>query len=157
MIEQIYTYFTIEMIYLWLNTGVIPFWIILVFFPQSRICQIFIASIFPILILSLVYGYLFFSIFKNDYNFLNNFNLYKGLGNITDLFSDSSFFILFWIHFLAINLFSGGWIVKDSQKYMIPKGLVFIPLIVTYFVGPIGIFFYWLIKIFFAKRISIYD
>jgi hypothetical protein len=157
MIEQIYTYFTIEMIYLWLNTGVIPFWLILVFFPKSRICQIFIASIFPIVILSLLYGYLFFSIFKNDYNFLSNFNLYKGLGNVTDLLSDSSFFILFWIHFLAINLFCGGWIVNDSQKYTIPKSLIFIPLIVTYFVGPIGIFFYWLIKIFFAKRISIYD
>ena len=58
MIEQIYTYFTIEMIFMWLNLGVLPFWLILVFFPQSQICRVFITSIFPIFILSLAYGYL---------------------------------------------------------------------------------------------------
>jgi len=35
MIEQINNFFTIEMIYLWLNLGVLPFWIILFFFPHS--------------------------------------------------------------------------------------------------------------------------
>ena len=50
MIEQIYTYFSIEMIYLWLNLGVLPFWFILIFFPQSRICKIFTTSIIPIII-----------------------------------------------------------------------------------------------------------
>ena len=107
MIEQIYTFFTMEMIYLWLNTGVLPFWFILIFFPNSKICQIFTTSIFPILIFSLVYGYLVYTIFRNEYNFLNNFNLYKGINNLSDLFADNSFLILFWIHFLAINLFCG--------------------------------------------------
>ena len=46
MIDQIYTYFTIEIIFLWLNLGVLPFWLILVFFPQSQICRVFITSIF---------------------------------------------------------------------------------------------------------------
>ena len=58
MIDQIYTYFTIEMIFLWLNLGVLPFWLILVFFPQSQICRVFITSIFPFIILSFAYGYL---------------------------------------------------------------------------------------------------
>ena len=157
MIEQIYTFFNMEMIYLWLNTGVLPFWFILVFFPNSKICKIFTTSIFPILIFSLVYGYLVYTIFRNEYNFLNNFNLYKGINNLSDLFADNSFLILFWIHFLAINLFCGGWIVNDSKKYMISKGLVFVPLLVTYFIGPIGIFIYWIVKIFFSKKVSLYD
>ena len=46
MIDQIYTYFTIEIVFLWLNLGVLPFWLILVFFPQSQICRVFITSIF---------------------------------------------------------------------------------------------------------------
>ena len=37
------------------------------------------------------------------------------------------------------------------------KFLVFLPLLITYFVGPIGIFIYWLIRIFFAKKIVLFD
>tara|TARA_B100000401_G_C52317712_1_gene490392 strand:- start:42 stop:515 length:474 start_codon:yes stop_codon:yes gene_type:complete len=157
MIEEIYTYFTIEMIYLWLNIGVLPFWLLLIFFPQTKLCKIFTTSIFPIFVFSLIYVYLFYLIFKSGYNFLDNFNLYIGIKNLAALFSDSSFLILFWIHFLAINLFCGSWIVSDCQKFNIPKYLILIPMIITYFIGPLGIFLYWIIKIFYAKKISLYD
>ena len=157
MIEQIYTYFTIEMIYFWLNIGVLPFWFILIAFPQSQLCKIFTTSVFPIFILSLVYIYLLYTIFLNDYNFLSNFNLYLGLKNLSYLFSDSSFLIIFWIHFLSINLFCGSWIVKDSQKFNINKTLMFFPLIITYLMGPIGLIIYWIIRIFYAKKINLYD
>jgi membrane protein insertase Oxa1/YidC/SpoIIIJ len=79
------------------------------------------------------------------------------LDNLRELFVDSSFLIIFWTHFIAINFFCGSWIVKDSQKFFISKTLVFFPLIITYFVGPLGIFLYWLIKIFFAKKIVLFD
>tara|TARA_B100001142_G_scaffold248710_1_gene248611 strand:- start:2156 stop:2629 length:474 start_codon:yes stop_codon:yes gene_type:complete len=157
MIEQIYIYFNIEMIYFWLNLGVVPFWFILIFFPQSNICKIFTTSIFPVMIFSIIYGYLLYSIFKSGYNFLDNFNLYTGINNLLDLFSDKNFLILFWIHFLAINLFCGSWIVNDYQKYNISKFIIFLPLIITYLIGPIGVFTYWIIKIFAAKKISLYD
>ena len=157
MIEQIYTFFNIEMIYLWLNIGVLPFWFVLMFFPQSNICKYLVTSIFPYLVFGLVYIYLLFLFYKADYNFLNNFNLYLGLNELKNLFEDNSFLIAFWLHFLAINLFCGAWIVKDSQKFIISKIIVFFPLIITYFVGPIGLFVYWVIRIFFAKRISLYD
>ena len=88
MIEQIHTYFTIEMIYLWLNLGVLPFWFVLIFFPYSKICKIFTTSIFPILILSLAYCYVIYTIFQNGYDFLNNFKLYLSLNELLNLFSD---------------------------------------------------------------------
>ena len=157
MIEQIYTYFSIEMIYLWLNFGVLPFWFILIFFPQSRICKIFTTSIFPIIIFSLIYSYLIYTIFTDDYDFLKNFSLYISFANLLNLFENSYFLILFWIHFLALNLFCGGWMVNDYQKFNMPKALIFFPLLITYFVGPLGIFFYWIFKIFYAKKISLYD
>ena len=157
MIEQIYTYFTIEMIFMWLNTGVLPFWLVLIIFPQSQICRVLITSIFPFFILSLVYGYLLYILFKEDYNFIRNFELYLGLDAVSNLFADNAFIILFWLHFLAINLFCGGWIVKDSQKFGINKVLVSFPLLITYFIGPIGLTFYWIVRIFYAKRINLYD
>ena len=157
MIEQIAIFFSIEMIYLWLNIGVIPFWFILIFFPQSKLCGIFITSIFPILILGSLYLYLFYYFLNSGYDFFENFNLYLGLYDLADLLENEAFLILFWVHFLTINLFCGSWIVKDSQKLYMSKILVFFPLIITYFAGPIGVFIYWLIRIFFTKSIRLFD
>ena len=157
MIEQIYNYFTIDMLYYWVNLGVLPFWLILIFFPQSHICKIFVTSVFPIFVLSGTYIFILYKSYLNSYDFDNNFNLYLGLDNVLDLFSDKSFLITFWIHFIAINLFTGGWIVKDSQKFQINKILLFFPLLTTYLIGPLGLFLYWLIRIFYAKNINLYD
>jgi|TARA_B110000238_G_scaffold184252_1_gene211489 hypothetical protein len=157
MIDQIYTFFTVEMIYLWLNLGVLPFWFVLIFFPQSQISRVFITSIFPIFILSLAYTYLLYIVYLDGYDFLQNFKLYLGFSEISNLFENQSFLILFWVHFLAMNLFCGGWIVKDSQMLGVNKFLVSLPLIITYLIGPIGLTVYWLIRVFYAKRISLYD
>ena len=157
MIEQIYTFFTIDTIYLWLNIGILPFWIVLLFFPQSKIWAFFVTSIFPFFIFAAVYCYLIYYVLNSGYNFFDNFSLYLGIDELLKLFSDKYFLILFWLHFLTINLFCGCWIVKDSQKLLISKIAVFFPLIITYFIGPLGILIYWFVRIFFAKRISLYD
>ena len=157
MYEQISAFFSIEMIYLWLSFGVLPFWFILVFFPQSKVCGLFVTSIFPFLILGSVYIYLLYYFFNTGYNFSENFSLYLGIYDLANLFENEGFLILFWTHFLAINLFCGAWIVRDSQKYLMSKYFNFIPLIITYFIGPLGIIIYWIIRIFFAKKISLFD
>ena len=157
MIEQIYFYFSIERIYMWLNIGILPFWVLLLFFPQTRICRIFVTSVFPMLLLAVVDIYLFLEVYENGFSFVNTFNLYLSMNELQNLFSDTNFTILFWIHFLAINLFCGSWIVKDYQKTNMPKLLVFFPLILTYFVGPIGLSIYWFIRIFFTKKINLYE
>ena len=157
MIEQIYTYFTVEILYFWVNFGVLPFWLVLIFFPQSNLSRYFVTSIFPIFLLSGTYIFLLYKSYLNSYDFLANFELYLNFSSLSNLFLNDLFLMMFWIHFVSINLFVGGWIVKDSQKFSINKILVGIPLIITYLIGPLGIFFYWIIRIFFAKSISLYD
>ena len=157
MIEQIYNYFTIETLYMWINLGVLPFWLMLIFFPQSQLCKYFATSIFPISILSGAYIFVLYKSYLFDYDFIGNFNLYLGLTELSRLFEESLYLLIFWIHFVAINLFLGGWIVKDAQKFSINKILLAIPLIITYLIGPIGLFIYWIIRIFYAKRINLYE
>ena len=157
MIEQIYNYFSIDMLYYWVNLGVLPFWLILIFFPTSNLCRYFVTSIFPIFILSGAYIFLLYKSYLNSYDFNSNFSLYMGIDYTTDLFSNKNFLMMFWIHFISINLFTGGWIVKDAQKFVINKFLISIPLIITYLIGPLGLLTYWLIRIFYAKNISLYD
>ena len=157
MIEQIYTYFTIETLYMWVNLGVLPFWFILIIFPQSHLSRIFVTSIFPFFILSGVYIFILYKSYLTGYDFDGNFTLYLGLNELSRLFEDHLYIMIFWTHFIAMNLFIGGWIVKDSQKFSINKVLLAIPLIVTYLTGPIGLFLYWIIRIFYAKRVNLYE
>ena len=157
MIEQIYTYFTIEILYMWINLGVLPFWFILIFFPQSHICRFFVTSIFPIFLLSGVYAFILYKSYLIGYDFDGNFLLYLGLDELSRLFEDNLYVMIFWTHFIAINLFLGGWIVKDSQKFSINKTFLIIPLVTTYLIGPLGLFIYWIVRIFHAKNINLYD
>ena len=145
------------MLYYWVNLGVLPFWLILIFFPHSNLSRYFVTSIFPILILSGSYIFILYKSYLNSYDFINNFTLYLGIDYLSELFLDKSYLIMFWIHFISINLFIGGWMVKDSQKFSINKVILAIPLILTYLIGPIGLFLYWLIRIFYAKNINLYE
>ena len=157
MIEQIFAYFTIEILYFWVNLGVLPFWLTLIFFPQSNFTKYFVTSIFPIILLGGSYIFVLYKAYLNAYDFDSNFELYLSIGNLSNLFTSNTFLMLFWIHFVSINLFVGGWIVRDSQKLLIGKILVAAPLIITYLIGPLGIFVYWLIRIFYAKSINLYE
>ena len=142
---------------MWINLGVLPFWFILMVFPQSHLSRIFVTSIFPFFILSGVYIFILYKSYLTGYDFDGNFTLYLGLNELSRLFEDHLYIMIFWTHFIAINLFIGGWIVKDSQKFSINKVLMAAPLIMTYLIGPIGLFLYWVIRIFYAKRISLYE
>ena len=157
MLEEIYNYFTIDILYNWVNIGVLPFWLILIFFPRSHLSRYFVTSVFPIFILGGTYIFVLYKSYLNSFDFISNFNLYMGIDEISDLFSDKNFLVMFWIHFISINLFVGGWMVKDSQKFMINKFLLSVPLIITYLIGPLGLFVYWLIRIFYAKNINLYE
>ena len=157
MIEQIYNYFTIEILYLWVNLGVLPFWLLIIFFPQSNLCKYLATSIFPIFLLSSVYVFILYKAYLGSFDFSGNFNLYLGLRFLSNLFSDDYYLLMFWTHFVSINLFVGGWILRDAQKILVNKVILAFPLIITYLIGPIGIFLYWVIRIFYAKRLNLYD
>ena len=157
MIEQIFNYFTIEVLYYWINLGVLPFWLILIFLPNSYLSKYFVTSIFPFVLLTGAYIFMLYKSYLGSYDYLINFNLYLGIDNLSNLFSDNLFLMMFWIHFISINLFVGGWVVKDSQKFSMNRFLTSIPLLIIYFIGPLGIFIYWVIRIFYAKTINIYD
>lgn len=157
MIANLQSYFGPETIYLWLNFGVLPLWLALIFFPNSRISTIFISSVFLPTVFSLIYIYIISILVSDGENILDNFNLYLGIENFLSLLSNDKFLLIFWIHFISINLFLASWVSRDSLKYNVPKILSGISLIIIYFVGPLGLVMYWFIRIFYSKKISLHD
>ena len=157
MLMQFQNYLTFENIYLWTNFGILPFWLMLIILPNSKFTQFFVNSIILPLILATVYIYIINQIILLDEPIFDVFKLYLSLDNLYTLFATESFLLVFWLHFLALNLFLGSWISRDGIKYNIPRSLVFLPLILVYFTGPLGLVLYWIIRVFYAKRISFHD
>lgn len=157
MLLNIQDYFTFEVIYIWSTFGVIPFWLILIFLPNTKISQIFVNSIIAPLILAIAYGFVIYQTILMEYSILENFQLYLGLDNLYALFSNENILLTFWLHFLAINLFLGSWVSRDAVKYNISKGLTAVPLILIYLTGPLGLIIYWIIRIFYSKKINFND
>ena len=145
-----------ENIYLVANYGVIPFWLLLIIFPNHGITNFFAQSIIAPLLLASGYVYLAYKLFL-DGNIFDGFELYNGIDGLYAMFANETLLLIFWLHFLAISLFAGAWVVRDSRKYFIPKIITIPSLILTYFSGPLGLVIYWFIRIFFAKKISFND
>ena len=157
MLFQFQEYLTFENIYLYSSFGVLPFWLLLIFIPNSKITQIFVSSIILPIILSTAYIYVLYQSILLDDPFFDVFKLYLSIDNLYTTFATESFLLFFWIHFLALNLFLGSWVSKDSIKYNIPRKVTFFPLILIYFSGPIGLVLYWFFRIFYSKKIALHD
>jgi hypothetical protein len=156
MINNLLLLLNFENIYFIANWGVIPFWLLLILLPNHNITIFFSQSVIPIFLLAIGYTYLSYNIYLEG-NIFDGFELYKGLDGLYSMFANEALLLIFWLHFLAISLFVGAWIVRDSMKYNIPKVISVFSLILTYFTGPVGLIIYWFIRIFFAKKINFND
>jgi hypothetical protein len=94
---------------------------------------------------------------KDPLDFLENFKLYLGLDQLMLLMDKSLFVLIFWIHFLTISLFLGVWIANDAIKYNIHKYIVFFPLMLTYFSGPVGLFLYLILRLLIVQKFRLND
>ena len=156
MINDLLALVNSENIYLAANWGVIPFWLLLIFAPNHSLTNFFVQSIIVPMLLAVGYIYLSYNLYlEND--IFDGFELYGSLDGLYSMFANETLLLIFWLHFLAISLFVGSWIIRDSKKYFIPKIITIPSLILTYFTGPLGILVYWFFRIFFAKKISFND
>ena len=157
MLFQFQEYLTYENIYMWINLGVLPFWIMLIVIPNSKVTRIFINSIILPTIFSATYIYVAYQVILSDEAILEIFKLYLNLDNLYTLFATESFLLIFWIHFVSINLFLGSWVALDGAKYNMSRLLLSFPLILIYFSGIVGILLYWFIRVFYSKKLRFHD
>ena len=63
MINDLLEFLTYEKIYLIVNWGVIPFWLLLILLPNHQITNFFVQSVVAPLLLALGYAYLSYGLF----------------------------------------------------------------------------------------------
>ena len=105
MLIEYQHYLTFENIYIWTNLGILPFWLMILFIPNYKITQILINSIILPLLLAIAYFYVIYQAILLDDPLYDIFKLYSSLDNLYTVFSTESFLLIFWLHFLSINLF----------------------------------------------------
>jgi len=158
MLNELQNYFTLEAIYLWINFGILPFWLMIIFIPNYKITQFLVNSLIIPLILASTYFYVIYQGFLLEENFfIEIFNLYWGLDHLYTIFSNEIFLLAFWLHFISLNIFLASWVSRDAIKFNISRGMVFIPIVLIYFTGPLGLILYWFIRIFYAKKLRLHD
>ena len=157
MLIQFQEYLTFENIYVWTSFAILPFWVMLIIIPNSKVTQFFVNSIILPLILSTAYVYVIYQTILLDEPIFDIFRLYLSLDSLYTVFATESFLLIFWLHFIALNLFLGSWISRDGIKYNMKRSLIFVPLILVYFTGPLGLILYWIIRVFYVKRLSLHD
>lgn len=114
-------------------------WGLLVFLPRQRLAQLLAGLAIPLAI-SVVYLVLIAQHFGRGEG---------GFGSLADvarLFSNPALLLAGWVHYLAFDLFIGGWEVRDAQRHDISHLLVVPCLLLTFMLGPIGLLSYWALR-----------
>lgn len=120
-------------------------WLLLIILPRWKWTRIIVLGATLPLLFSIAYLVLIALFF---------WRAEGGFGSLPDvmkLFSNEWIALAGWIHYLAFDMFVGAWEVKDAQSRGISHWLVIPCLALTFFLGPIGLLLYFVIRTFTAK------
>lgn len=71
---------------------------------------------------------------------------FSSLDGVAALFANRWLLLAGWTHYLAFDLFIGGWEVRDAQARGVPHLLVVPALVLTFLAGPAGLLLYLAIR-----------
>jgi hypothetical protein len=130
---------TPEQLFSILNMTAAAAWLPLVFFPRVRWAATVVPVVVPAL-LAVVYVVLVASTVRGSEGG------FSSLAAVSALFDNPWALLAGWTHYLAFDLFIGGWEVRDARQRSVPHLLVVPALVLTFFLGPAGLLFYLTIR-----------
>lgn len=130
------------------NISVIPAWLLLIVIPRSTITRKVVHSyLYPVL-LGVFYLFLLVVSWGGEGGM-------DTLENLKLSFQRDEVLVLGWVHYLVFDLFIGAWIARDATANGI-KHLSIIPsLVLTLFVGPVGLLSYLILRTILLRRLML--
>jgi hypothetical protein len=80
---------------------------------------------------------------------------FNSLDAVMQLFTSRWLVTAGWVHYLAFDLFLGGWELADSRQREVPHLLMIPILLLTFFFGPIGYLLYLCVRAVFRKKLPL--
>ena len=117
---------------------VLPGWLLLVFAPRWRWTH---AIVF---VLAAAYGVAYVALFASQAGRIEGG--FGSLSEVARLFENENLLTAGWFHYLAFDLFVGGWIVRDAARSAVSHLLVVPCLLLTFLLGPSGLLAYLAIR-----------
>ena len=135
-----------EQVFSFCNTLVLPGWILLLALPRWKFTEHIITGI----IVTILAGFYCYFIFTNLHP--SDFKNFKTLGGVMALFTKDKAVLAGWIHYLAFDLLTGLFIVKNAQKHNVNHWLLIPCLFLTFMLGPCGLLLYFIIRMLRTKQ-----
>ena len=136
---------TPDLLFQILNMATLAAWLPLVFVPRQRWASTILPIAMPALLAIVYVALLAVSLPGSDGGF-------SSLADVRTLFADPHALLAGWTHYLAFDLFIGGWQVRDARERGIRHLLVVPGLAMTFLVGPAGLLYYLIIRSFAGRR-----
>ena len=130
---------TAEQLFSILNLMAVAAWLSLVFLPRARWATTVVPIAMPI-VFSVVYVAVVASTLPQSEGG------FSSLADVRTLFDNPWLLLAGWVHYLAFDLFVGGWEVRDAQERGISHLLVVPALLLTFLFGPAGWLLYLAIR-----------
>ena len=133
----------------WLSTiSVLPFWVLVIFFPRWSITQRMVKSPLAFILPALIHTAFIIMLLQSRPNLQDDYSALFPLtpGKILLKMAEPDMATVSWLHMLPADLFIGQWIYSDSQKRNLSSWLVSPTLFVTCMSGSIGFIFYLLVR-----------
>jgi hypothetical protein len=125
-----------EQIFAILNRVTLLAWLPLLFLPRKRWATSVVPVVMPALLAVVYVALVVASLPWGDGGF-------SSLAGVRALFANPYGLLAGWTHYLAFDLFIGGWEVRDAQQRGIPHLLVVPALVLTFLFGPAGCCSIW--------------
>jgi hypothetical protein len=130
---------TPERLFSILNLLTMAAWLPLVFLPRMRWATRVVPVVMPFVLAVIYVALVAVALPRSDGGF-------SSLAGVRLLFDNPWGLLAGWTHYLAFDLFIGGWEVRDAQRRGIPHLLVVPVLVLTFLLGPGGLLLYLLIR-----------
>lgn len=121
-------------------------WLLLAFAPRWRFTHAVVVSGAMSLVLAVLYSGLLLRYYGSAGGG------FSSLPDIVKLFSDPAMVLLGWVHYLAFDLFIGGWELRDAQRRGVPHILLLPCLGLTLMFGPVGLLLYFGVRRLFGSE-----
>jgi len=118
-----------------LNLMALAAWLPLVFLPRARWASTVIPAVGPVVLAAVYVALLAASLPWTEGGFTS-------LDGVSALFTNRWALLAGWTHYLAFDLFVGGWEVRDAQAHGVPHLFVVPALVLTFLFGPAGLLLY---------------
>jgi hypothetical protein len=136
---------TAEQLFSILNLMAIAAWLPLVFLPRKRWATTLVPVVMPVLFAVIYVVLVAATLTQGEGGF-------SSLAAVRTLFDNDWGLLAGWTHYLAFDLFVGGWEVRDAQRRGVPHLLIVPALVLTFLFGPGGFLLYLAIRRFVPNK-----